>query len=167
MKAWDEFKLIFRNPRKIHRVLAVIPLAALLSHAIYLNEIMPKGVPIGRDYIITLVLGSILYFMTIAWVLLSNESDIELTMRFIWCAALSILGHRIAVMSGEVGGSWYFKVVAFFAIGTLLLFVITGKTKNELKIWFNVKLNEKRNNPPAQIHAVTNRYDSDRKTLIS
>jgi hypothetical protein len=148
-KIWEEFKLIFRNPRQIHRVLAVIPLAALLSHALYLYAATPKGVPVNQDQIITMVLGAI------SWVFLSGDLDIELAMRFLWCSLLAILAHRVIVMDNEIGGSFYYRLVSLFAIGTLLLFVVTGKTKNELKIWFNVKFDGNKDGKKATIHSIT------------
>ncbi len=144
-KIGNEFELFFKDPRNIHRVLMVIPLSALASHLIYMYMKLPKGMPIASDTYVTIALGSILYIMWTCWVFMSNDLDIELAMRFLWCALLSIAGHRIGVYENETGGSLYFKVLSFAAIGTIMIFVVTGKTKNELKIWFNVKLNEGKN----------------------
>lgn len=138
----NEFERVFRNPRQIHRVLMVIPLASLMSHLIHMYLSMPKGLPISSDSYITMVLGGILYTMVSCWVFMSNDLDFELTVRFFWAALLAVLGHRVGVMDNEVGGSVFFKSVAFLAIGTMMIFVVTGKTKNELKIWFTVKFNE-------------------------
>ena len=157
-KAIDEFCLIFSNPRDIHRVMMIIPLAALASHMLYLYAAIPAGVPITRDEIISASLLGTIYIMWTSWVFLSNKFDIELFMRFVWCALLSVLAHRLAVLEEPLGG-WYVTTVSFMAIGMVMIFVVTGKTKNELKIWFNVKLNEKKDNPPT--HHIPN-VDDDR-----
>lgn len=158
---WEEFKRIFRNPRDIHRVMMVIPLAAMLSHIIYLYMSIPKGVPFTSDSIITASLGTFIYAVLVSWIFLSGNINIELFMRFFWTSLLAILAHRIGVMDNETGGSLYFKAVAYLAIGMAAIFAVTGKTKNELKIWFNVKLNEKSDKPP--LHSVFN-PDHDRNS---
>lgn len=97
--------------------------------------------------------------MSLSWVFLSNETDIELAMRFFWCTLLAVLGHRVMVLDGEIGGSFYFKVVSFGAIMTMLIFVVTGKTKNELKIWFNIKFNDNRDAQKAKIYSISDGTD--------
>lgn len=149
-KIIDEFCLIFSNPRKIHRVIMIIPLAALASHMLYLYNAIPKGVPITRDEIISAALLGTIYIMWTSWVFLSNKFDIELFMRFIWCALLSILAHRLSVLEEPLGG-WYVTAVSFLAIGMVMIFVITGKTKNELIIMFNVKFNDKSDSKPDNV----------------
>lgn len=162
-RIWLGFREVFRNPKDIHRVFAVIPLAALTSHILYLYLAMPKGVPLKEDQIITIGLGSVFYLGWMSWVLLSDEFDMELFMRFFWAAVLAGLGHRVFVMDNETGGSLYFKTVAALAIGTMMIFVITGKTKNELKIWFSMKLNEGKGDKQAKIYPMPNSSDDDQR----
>ncbi len=163
MKAiWKEFKLVFKNPRHIHRVLAVVPLSAIISHFLYIYMKLPKGVPIKSDSIITVVLIGTIYFGTLAWVFLSNELDIELVWRFFWAAAFSILLHRIIVYDGETGGSLYYRVMAFLAFSTMLIFTVSGKTKNELKIMLNVKLNEGKHEQTTPLRSISSNADNDK-----
>ncbi len=166
-RIWLGFKNIFRGPSELHRVFAVIPLAALTSHILYLYMAMPKGVPFKQDQIITMSLGAVFYLGWLSWILLSDEFDMELFMRFFWAAVLSGLGHRVFVMDNETGGSLYFKTVAALAIATMMIFVITGKTKNELKIWFSMKLNEGKKSDRATIHAINSNPDDDQRSTGS
>lgn len=164
MNIWEGFKQIFRSPRDIHRVLAMIPLAALTSHLLYLYFMMPKGVPFKTDEIITIGLGVVIYIGWLSWIFLSNELDIELSMRFFWAAVLAGLGHRVGVFDNETGGSLYFKSVAYLAIATMMIFVITGKTKNELKIWFSMKFNEGKNDQSGKLRAIGGNSDNDQQS---
>lgn len=166
-RIWLGFKAIFRDPKDIHRVFAVIPLAALTSHIVYLYLSMPKGVPLKQDGMVTMYLVGVLYFGWLSWIFLSNEFDIELSMRFFWAAGLSGLWHRVFVMDNEIGGSLYFKIIATLAIGTMMVFVITGKTKNELKIWFSMKLNESKNVKQAKIYPIGGSSDDDQRSTGS
>ena len=161
---WDGFKRIFRNPRDIHRVLVMIPLAGLTSHLLYLYLLIPKGVSFDQDETITICLGAILYFGWLSWIFLSNELDMELSMRFFWAAVLAGLGHRVGVMENETGGSLYFKAVSYLAIATMMIFVITGKTKNELKIWFSMKLNEGKNDQSTKLRSIGVNSDNDQQS---
>lgn len=165
-KLWLGFKGIFREPKDIHRVFAVIPLAALTSHILYLYFAMPKGVPLKTDELITISLGAVFYLGWLSWIFLSRDLDMELAMRFFWAAVLAGLGHRVIVMDNETGGSLYFKTVAALAIGTMMIFVITGKTKNELKIWFSMKFNEGKNGQTT-LRAVSNNSDDDQHAVGS
>ncbi len=163
-KVGEEFKLIFRNPKTVHRVFAMIPLAALTSHLSFLYLAMPKGVQFSENEIITICLGAILYTGWLSWIFLSNELDIELIMRFFWAAVLASLGHRVGVMDNEIGGSLYFKAVSFLAIGTMMVFVITGKTKNELKIWFSMKLDEGKDVKNTKLRSIGSNDDQQSDT---
>jgi len=150
---WSEFKLVFKNPREIHRVLMVIPLAALLSHIIFMYFSLPKGVPLQSDVSLAILLCSIPATFVVAWILFSNPLDVELSTRFLWSGLLSIGAHRLFV-GVEALGSPYISAVGIAAILMIMIFVVTGKTKNELKIWFNVKLNEKKDADKSNIHII-------------
>ncbi|MBU2648524.1 hypothetical protein KKI24_27705 [bacterium] len=112
----------------------IIPLAALLSHGIYLYD--KVKIPVSQDEMITFWLGAVIYVMVLSWCFLSNPMKFDLFWRFMFSAGLAILAHRIGVMDNETGGSTYFKAFSFFCIGIMEIFTVTGKTKNELKeIW--------------------------------
>jgi hypothetical protein len=160
---WDEFKLIFNNPRDIHRVLMVIPLAALLSHVVYMYFSLPKGVPIQGDVSLAILLCSVPALFLSAWVLLSNPLDIELSTRFLWSALLSAGAHRLYV-GVEALGSPYLSAIGIAAIMMVMIFVVTGKTKNELKIWLSVKLNENKDDKETKLRAVNGGTDTNQHT---
>lgn len=141
-QAWAEFKLLFKDPRDIHRVLVIVPLAALASHVIYLY--MQVTAPFTQDELITVYLGATIYLMLLSWCFLSNPIHFDLFWRFLFTAGLAVLAHRIGVMANETGGSLYFKFFSFFSIGVMMVFSITGKNKNELKAHWHEYMEKRR-----------------------
>lgn len=161
-KIINEFVLIFKNPRELHRVLMVIPLAAALSHASYLYVKIPAGVPFTNDQVISIILGGFIYLTMWCFVFFSNPNDFKLFLRFVFCGALSALAHRL-IVDVDKFGTWYYSAVSLAAIAFVLIFIVTGKTSaiNDITIWFNIKLNEKSDKPP--LHSVFN-SDHDRNS---
>jgi len=139
-----ELLRIYRDPREIHRVCGAILMAAITSQLVFLWSANPKGVPVTYEQWISIALMGTLYIGGILWVLLSNPLNFDLSIRFFWGAALSVLGHRV-IIGAEQLGSWYFTLVALLSIAMLMVFVITGKTKNELKVWFSINQTENKN----------------------
>ncbi len=139
------YKLDFKNPSDIYRVFVVILLSVIVSHVVYMYLKMPKGLPISTDALMLAGMLIVACLALLAWTIWSNSMDIELAWRFGWAAAMAVLFHRTVVYDNEVGGSLYAQSLMFVFSVTALIFVLSGKTKSELKIWFNVKWNEGKN----------------------
>lgn len=161
---WAELLLIFRNPREVHRVMAVAPLSVAISHAIYLYINVGDYAYTSSD--ITAIISGV--FGCSAWALwcfLSAEMTVHLFNRFAIVAALTVLYHQVTFYSISLGDT-YPKVLSTIAYILLMIWAITGKNYRDfIKDHVQPKVNsisklfiryEKKNN----IHVISNNTDT-------
>lgn len=136
-KILAELKLIFRNPRDIHRVVMITPLGAMLSHGIYL-AMKTSPLPFTSDEIMSIVLAVTLYSMITLWTIFSNELHFRIVSRFAFMAGYGALAHRLILGISNVGGVSVYESVFFLTTSSVVaFFVATGFTVTEIKDIYN------------------------------
>jgi len=139
MKALDKLKSMFRTPKASHRVIAVAPIGALLSHAFYLfMNSGPKklGAAVSMnavDYMsITLVVMVSLF--VILWIVFCEEINFRLSSRLLFMAIYGAVAHRLILGASNITGISYFEL-GFFMLCAFVIafFVATGKTFHEVE----------------------------------
>lgn len=129
---WTGFDRIFSNPKEIHRVLIIIPLSILVSHALYIWQVLPIDYVFTTSDEVAIWLGCILSSFVLCWCFRSNEMSIDLFNRFMIVSALSGLFHRITFYAIELGDA-YFVTLSILAFSLLGIWAVTGKNYREIK----------------------------------
>lgn len=129
---WREFLLFFRNPREIHRVVLTVPLSGLLSHVIYMYNLLPPEYIFTTADITAIWLGVSLYIMTLMWCFLSNEMTIDLFNRFAIVASLTVLYHRVYFYTIDLGDPYY-QALSTISFLVFVVWAITGKSYKDFK----------------------------------
>ena len=129
----EELKSLFRNPHDRHRVIMVMPLGAMLSHALFL-VLNSDGLPLKSEEIVSIVLVSILYTMILFWVIFSNDIHFRLAARLSLMAGYGALLHRTVLGVSNVTGVPLYEMIFFMVLASIVaFFVVTGFSINEVK----------------------------------
>lgn len=129
---WAGFDRIFSDPKEIHRVLVIIPLSMLVSHAIYVYASLVDNYVYTASDKVLIWLGSALSLFILCWCLRSNEMTIDLFNRFAIVSGLSGLFHRMIFYAIELGDPYFvtMAVISFLIFG---LWAVTGKNYRDFK----------------------------------
>lgn len=125
---------IFRDTKDIHRVLVLIPLAALISHSVYLKSTPHISVltySVKRDELIWICLEVALILFVFSWAVFSSPFNPVLYGRQFIFGIWTVLSHRLLYGLESLGTPFFNTVSLIFLTGSLP-FAFTGLRIDQL-----------------------------------
>lgn len=139
MKLINKLKSIFRSPKDSHRVMAIFPIGAIISHAVYLYiNSAPKKINesfslTSSDYM-SIALTIILTIGVVMWILLSNDINLRLSCRLAFMTIYGAAAHRVILGASNISGISFFELLVFVLSAFIVaFFVASGKTFTEIE----------------------------------